>query len=77
MTHISNGEPLPINGAEADPPLSGVPPGQLGDLVRSLPGSVRKTPEIATIKIRSLDMKKMDRKEREENVEDKDESAKR
>ena len=54
VTHISNGEPLAINGAEADPPISGVTPGQLWDVVRRLPGSVGEAPEIVTTNIRYL-----------------------
>ena len=46
IIHISNGKPLAINGAEADPPLSGVTPGQLGDVVGRLPGCVGETSEI-------------------------------
>ena len=43
IIHISNREPLAINGAETDPPLSGVTSGQLGDVVSRLSGSVGET----------------------------------
>ena len=41
IIHIPNGEPLAINSAKAD--LSGIPSGQLGDVIGRLSRCVGKT----------------------------------
>ena len=44
VSDVAHTEPLSIYGAEADPPLGGVAPGQLGDVVSRLAGPVGLTP---------------------------------